>query len=562
MADPQKDLDAFLTSTESKLRAPFSSLDLTKAISTPTLRGSLSEQEYLDRIAQVISRADKITQTQIIIALLGLDPSDDIDESIENILSIAQDAPPDAEWVRIVACLARGIMFDGEDGKPCRGQEADKLLETTCKQIINRVKRLDYETGGLTEEPTRLATADADPLFAPYRYALLKQPLLEKIMPETHTNPHFQVNESAEILSMDPKLESQKATEEKEHSLMAGRPKTVTGNTKSAAMKEAPAPFLPGLRAANTEKSAVAKERPKSSLFMPTRKPVAAAKGIKPALHTRKAGAAQALLAKGKRRLQANAAAISNSTTAAGGVRGRAANKLGNNRSKMKMLDVSEVLEINKDIKEREEVEDKKISGRKRKADPGGLAKAVKLKKSQKVEESKPSESPEKEKDEELEEAEEEPPQPAPAAPQPATGPTGALDLASMALSAYQAQVGAASTVEQPQHKHTQNSLNPAVTSPAPLPRLPHAHAPKQQDWRVLLQEKSNRLSAEDRSRVQQFFEDKFNPTPHQPVYKMKLHEERSTDPKTGVPVKETFYLELDYTTFTSKQSKKTKRYT
>jgi hypothetical protein len=60
---------------------------------------------------------------------------------------------------------------------------------------------------------------------------------------------------------------------------------------------------------------------------------------------------------------------------------------------------------------------------------------------------------------------------------------------------------------------------------------------------------------------VQQFFVDRFNPTPAAPTYKMKLHEERTTDAKTSEPVKETYYLELDYRTFTSKQSKKVKRY-
>ena len=41
----------------------------------------------------------------------------------------------------------------------------------------------------------------------------------------------------------------------------------------------------------------------------------------------------------------------------------------------------------------------------------------------------------------------------------------------------------------------------------------------------------------------------------------MKLHEQRSNDPTNGQAIKETFYLELDYSTFTSKQSKKVKRY-
>ena len=78
---------------------------------------------------------------------------------------------------------------------------------------------------------------------------------------------------------------------------------------------------------------------------------------------------------------------------------------------------------------------------------------------------------------------------------------------------------------------------------------------------RPFLQEKSNKLSDEDRTRIEQFFTMRHNPTPDQNVYKMKLHEERTTDPATGQDIKETFYLELDYNSFTSKQSKKTKRY-
>jgi hypothetical protein len=44
-------------------------------------------------------------------------------------------------------------------------------------------------------------------------------------------------------------------------------------------------------------------------------------------------------------------------------------------------------------------------------------------------------------------------------------------------------------------------------------------------------------------------------------VYKMKLHEQRTNDLESGQAIKETFYLELDYNSFTSKQSKKVKRY-
>ena len=116
---------------------------------------------------------------------------------------------------------------------------------------------------------------------------------------------------------------------------------------------------------------------------------------------------------------------------------------------------------------------------------------------------------------------------------EPAAG-TG--DLASAALLAYQSQQKAAA-----------------------VPRRDNKM--KQQDWRDLLQQRSNRLSEEDRRRVQQFFVDHYNPTPELATYKMKVHEERTTDPKTGKAMKETYYLELDYGTFTSTQTKKVKRY-
>ena len=80
-------------------------------------------------------------------------------------------------------------------------------------------------------------------------------------------------------------------------------------------------------------------------------------------------------------------------------------------------------------------------------------------------------------------------------------------------------------------------------------------------EWKLILQERSNKLSEEDRERVQQFFQRRYNPTPDQSMVKMKLHEQRITDPTTGQEIKETFYLELDYSDFSSKQSRKVKRY-
>jgi hypothetical protein len=134
-----------------------------------------------------------------------------------------------------------------------------------------------------------------------------------------------------------------------------------------------------------------------------------------------------------------------------------------------------------------------------------------------------------------------------------------ATALASAALLAYQSKITAATKNEYitPAVKDTEES------APASGIASSGINFAKQLDWRQLLHEKSNLLSPQDRVRVQQFFEERFNPSsnPADQIYKMKLHEERITDPETGERVKDTYYLELNYDTFTSKQSKKRKRY-
>jgi hypothetical protein len=77
--------------------------------------------------------------------------------------------------------------------------------------------------------------------------------------------------------------------------------------------------------------------------------------------------------------------------------------------------------------------------------------------------------------------------------------------------------------------------------------------------WQSLL-ERSNKLTHEDRVRVEQFFTSRYNPTPHILVYKMKLNEDRSIDPQTNQYIKETLYIELDYQTGGHKMSRKIKK--
>lgn len=75
---------------------------------------------------------------------------------------------------------------------------------------------------------------------------------------------------------------------------------------------------------------------------------------------------------------------------------------------------------------------------------------------------------------------------------------------------------------------------------------------------------KSNKISPQDRYRVEQFFSSHYNPTPEVSVYKMKLNEEKKQQPTENGNlgwVKETLYLELDYTTLKYKMSRKSKSY-
>ena len=112
--ESQEDLDTFLTSIESKLRGPFSSLDLAKAVTTTALRGSLTPREYLQAIAKVIKRTDKVIQSRMVIGLLGLDPSKDTNDEIYSILEQAQDDDSE-EWVRVISGLIQGIMFQDSE---------------------------------------------------------------------------------------------------------------------------------------------------------------------------------------------------------------------------------------------------------------------------------------------------------------------------------------------------------------------------------------------------------------------------------------------------------------
>jgi hypothetical protein len=649
MADPlpKEDLDAFLTSVEAKLRGPFSSLDLTRAAQTAALRttndnnntnnnntkNTNTTTQYLQRLATVLHKADKIVQMRVLIGLLGLLPAVEDNDAhqqvgvvVWQILTAAGTAPVHEEWVRVVAGLVQGILFrtssdsndnedevgnnnddnnnntidntmDNNNHTRARGPEAAARLEKTCATIIQRVRALERDTAATTADPPcTLVTADVDPTACPYRYALLNPALLQQVLPETLEHAHFGVvtiknsttNSSAtahacDILWVDQKEESAKQQEEQEHgtsllsSQRAASASTASSssatNTASSTAKTAASVDFPGFR--SKSKAAAATSRSKSSMFMPkARKPATAGTAAaggggmrqttgttaaralpanKTVLHQRKAGAAQALLAKGRRRLAQKGlvashagSSSSSGTGATGSGSGTTLGTTGTTattttkggRSKMKMIDAAEVQGLAaKEQQQQQQQQNEKKKGKRKSEAAGAVTEKV----------SRLKQDPVTTKAATATAADENKVKPKATAAAASTDDSAGA-LASAALSKYQAQLaGVQATV-------------PASAAAAPTPAAAAA-VPKQQDWRHLLKEKSNKLSGDDRFRVQQFFVDRFNPTPAQPTFKMKLHEERTVDPKTAEPVKETYYLELDYRTFTSKQSKKVKRY-
>jgi hypothetical protein len=310
----------------------------------------------------------------------------------------------------------------------------------------------------------------------------------------------------------------------------------------------------------------------------------------KTAIHARKAGAAQALVAKSRRPGLMSAGGVSTATktsTATASVvggsmsstlvgRSRATNQ-NQNRSKMKMIDVKEVEGLNKEHHERGKIETKeqKQTARKRKimeaaAEKGLVIVGKKAKANgEKVEAASSTMS---------QPQEEVAPTPQPkqqaSQPSPATTSIGATSAAAAAaggalaqavLLAYQqkisdGQVNAAAVTQvakEPASLVKEVSTSKQPTNNSGITAAANSGIPA--ELRALL-DKANKLAPEDRLRVEQFFNQRFNPTPDVLVYRMKLHENRATDPETGQAVKETFYLELDYNTFETKQLRKVKR--
>lgn len=550
------DSDAFLTQIESKLRCPFTSIDFAKTVTS----SSNESNEYLLSVLSVLPRAEKVTQLRMLIGLLGLEPSKLLDDEIQHVLTITQNGQLYEEWVRVISGVVEDILFRN-DADPIDKREASRLVDKTSSEILYRLKELEKGTTSTGEETGLLsAQSDSNPLFVPYIYNLLSPSLVKAIIPDSKAHAHFSINTDSEILHADMNMEIEKTKEEQDHHVaISTYSKSNMPPTPSVGKETAVSVQL----LKNSDQKLVSTGVKSSSMFMPSKPHSGVGRGavgtrtvLKPQLHQRKAGAAQALLSKGRRARIIQSAPISgHSVTAAVPTMGprqiggrtavtMASTSRGALKSKMKMIDVAEVQGL--ETKKQQEVGNTtaqqkallthNVSGRKRPHEELGTAL-----KGRKNENSKSAAPPKKSS---FENEHKSMVKTISNVSPTETGNAG--ELASAALLAYQSRTASMQPIEQsPSELNDDSSLN--IT--------------KQQDWRELLQLRSNRLTEDDRQRIQQFFVDRYNPTPGQRQYKMKLHEERINDALTGKAMKETYYLELDYETYTSTQTKKIKRY-
>lgn len=425
--DTSSDEDTFLTALESKLRGPFSSVELARFITPATT----------PLIARVLHRAEKVTQLRILTGLLGVSPAEDKTESLLEIVQVAQKSPDYEEWVRVIAGIVQDKLNLGGDGDT-GDLESRRTLRTSCSTILDRVREVEKKSAVIDEGTEHLlGQSDVHPTFAPFRTFL-------DVNPENDSkfqNEHFRINKNAEILHIDARLEKEKAKEEASHKQTTD----VTSKPASASTASRPAAVMPGANRDGRKK--VSRPPPKkSSMFMPTKKPSIPAKGTL----LRKRKGAQALVSKGRNRSAS---------------------------SKTKLVDIDAVKVGN--TEKQSLIPDKGKAKLKRKAETPETSKISRPK------------------------------------------------------------------VEQQPQNHFQE--NP---SPAPSPSRA-----RQQDWREMLEKHSNMLTASDRERIRQFFEEHTNPTPAVDNYRCKLHEVRTPSEKT------TYYIELDYKSFKSKEFSKVKKY-
>lgn len=576
-----ENLDLFLSLIESRLRADFTSTDLTRLISTQgaTSRGpgsgaaasalpsgnESSPSKFLRLICKVFHRAAKPVKLRVLLSVLGLDSDAMIEASskyedaaevekkktdaiVWKLLELAEQ--DDEKWVRVVGGILKGIMFKSSNDQEvedvdcyadpkCRGQTAQIELRKVSESILNSVK--ETHTAGLQELSkaessttetkaqidSLLICKDACPTFIPFRYSLLSPETIKTIMPEVDANHHFTANMNAAIFKVDAEVEEKRAEEEgKEMQIQKQRSLAMNGaagrgSGAPTAGRATNDPLVAGRmrgRFANT--AGRGGDKGSSSFLRPTTGGLGTAVAGRMGAAGRMAGRSGSLGRLGGR--------VGTAGRLGAGMagRGRAAALVGQTPLQRRVPGSTRAM-LNS-------------------ARPGAGGDASKMRMLDVSEvEGLTKAQNEREK------------------------------LAGMTKAERRKKLledAAASGLRNNKKPRTDSAASSAHSSAAQNEAVETNALQQQHDFSAQpnelgsLLEKSNKLSDEDRQKIHEFFRDTSSTNPHpvegdpNDLWKVKLNEERTVDPTSGENVKETLYLELDYRTRQYKKTKKIKR--
>lgn len=543
VSEEQARLDNFLTTLESKLRNPFTSIEVKKLI---------KNQQHTEDLSRVFCKLNKAAKCRVLVGLLLIDKdemnlfetvgnprSSGMSQSLDIIEQILKSDDED-DWVKVLAETV---------------QEKISSIAQECVRVKSTAENIwkQIESSFASMGKDLKNVIDPLPQIAPYFYSLADP----GVSPSKNINPHFEVQWSASILSVDKELESKrgvpditedsaKISDAKEHKPSVTSSKSTSVDSKQyrrgqkptrplgitkggirGPSKNAPMKRYGVAAGANGGKKSNIKalqERRKQQLKQNQEKNVSIAS-------QRQASLGMNRVMRARARQEAHRTSAHRAANKFSGLSGSAGSRYqGAGSSKMRMIDVSDV----KDLEEKkkvviEERTDAQTNSKKKRGmrTIGDDENKITLKPGQTDKKNSGDGEPTRKK---------------------ARSENEDFGKGS--------KTSIPTSNEQPSKLDDKDSCNAnalskneGVTVSAP-PTVPA--------WHQLL-EKSNKLSGVDRQRVKDFFTSQSNPTPGESIYKMKLHEEKIAQ-SDGSVIKETHYLELDYDTMGFKKLRKTKK--
>jgi len=256
-----EDLDAFLLLLESRLRADFTSPDLSRTISTQgTGAGAAasalpsgnpsSPSKFLRLIGKVFHRAAKPIKLRALMSVLGLEPDRFIEKNGSSLqgnsigYSGMQNKEPldlekrktdsivwellskaeqdDEQWVRLVAGILRGIMFcsaneidhvlyaTSNDSSTkltasCRGKAAQKQLRKITEEVLQSLQKSSVEASKQLEKiTTKMQTKSGD--VGDESENIIRSLLIKKDACPTFVPFHYALLSSGSTQSIIPEI--------------------------------------------------------------------------------------------------------------------------------------------------------------------------------------------------------------------------------------------------------------------------------------------------------------------------------------------------------------------